>query len=124
VGNQIGDPLYTPDAPKLIAHSEIKVAFQPGPDPYPQIARDNGVQGEVLLEVWIDQAGSPTKAKALVGPRELSSYAEVYVMKWIFKPYSTAQQPIPVRFRMVMPFKLMTDNAAPYRRLPEALRKL
>ena len=117
----LGDPLFTNDAPKLVSYREIELTHQPSAPPYPQIARDSGTQGEVLVEVWIDEKGVPTRSASLLGPQELRQTAANYALGWRFKPYRFGGQAIPVRFRLPMPFRLIVGQPGPFQRLPKGL---
>jgi len=116
----IGDPLYTTDAPPLVRFGEIKVASQPDPGPYPPIAVAGGIQGDVLVEIWIDEKGNPTKAVALWGTNELREKAVEYALRWKFRPFNIEARPSPVRFRMPMPFRLR--KGGPISHMPPAWR--
>ena len=102
----IGDPLFTPDAPLLVRLGEVKISLQPEPGSYPTAAKAGGVQGDILLEIWIDAEGNPTKVVALWGPNELREKAVEYGLRWKFKPFNLEGKPSPVRFRMPVPFSL------------------
>lgn len=116
----IGDPFLTPDAPRLVFLKEIKIERQPSAwGSYPKTAQDKGVQGDVLVEIWIDATGTPTKAGALWGPDELRQAAVDYVLRWKFRPYFYEGVPQACRFRMAMPFRLRVGGE--YQRLPPDL---
>jgi hypothetical protein len=107
----IGDPLFSQDAPKLILStdpdsSRIKAA---GPHPlvlYPPDLRVAGIQGDVVVEVWINDLGIPSKAVALWGPKYLWNTAEGYLKMCKFQPFLVDGKPTPVRFRRVMVYRV------------------
>ena len=116
----IGDPFFTPDAPRLVQLKDIKIDNQPSAwGSYPKLANDNGIHGDVLVEIWVDTNGTPTKAGALWGPVELHQAAVDYILRWKFRPFSYEGSPQSCRFRMVMPFRLRVG--ADYLRLPADL---
>lgn len=120
VKRSVGDPFFTPEAPKLIPFKEVRIDRQPSAwGGYPQVAKDKGIQGDVLLEVWVDPSGSPTKAGALWGPVELHQAAVDYILQWKFRSFLSDGKNIPYRFRIAMPFRLRTGGE--YQRLPSDL---
>ncbi len=78
-----------PDQPKpqtvepniLKGFAILKVAPE-----YPMLAKSNRIRGSVLVQVWIDQIGTVTKAVSVSGPNELRSAAEAAAKQWRFKP--------------------------------------
>jgi len=118
--DQLGDPMASEGAPRLVSFGEIKIANQPEPGAYPPSAKANGIQGDILVEVWIDPSGVPIKASALWGRPELREKAVEYALRWKFRAYISDGQPTPVRFRMVMPFRLL--KGGPIDRLPQNWR--
>ena len=116
---QLGDPLFVEGAPKLVSFKETSVVTQPSPGAYPQDAVNRGIHGDVLVEIWMDTEGVPTKVAALWGPKELHTKALSYAHDWRFKPVMIEGKPAPVRFRMVMPFHLIRGGI--YQGLPKEL---
>lgn len=112
-------PFPRESAPPLVPTSEVKKARQPSAPSYPPEARSLNLHGDVLLEVWIDATGKPTRSAVLWGPVPLRETAIAYVMRWEFRPFLLDGKPIPVRFRMVMPFRLRSGGT--YQKLPEHL---
>jgi len=106
---------------ELVSFKQIKIDKQPSAlGLYPTTAKNNGIQGDVLLDVCIDRNGTPIKANALWGHQELCKAAVAYVLKWHFKPFVKNSVAIPVHFKMVMPFELRSGR--PYERLPKELQ--
>lgn len=104
----------------LVKLPKLKGSGPPPPPPYPASAKSQGIQGDVLLEVWMDEGGRPTRAEALWGPRELRGCAEGYIKTWRFQPATRDGRFLPVRFRFVMDFRLL--RGGPYQQLPAALK--
>jgi len=104
----------------LVKQPKLKGLSPPSPPAYPPSAKAQGIQGDVLLEVWIDGEGRPTRAEALWGPRELRRCAEDYIKTWRFEPVPRDGRFLPVRFRFAMDFRLLKGGA--YQQLPPALR--
>lgn len=53
---------------------------------YPASARQLRVQGEVLVEILIDESGRVVEARAIEGPQLLRQAAEESARRWTFKP--------------------------------------
>ena len=111
------DPLKSDQSPRLIPFSKASSLWQPPIVSYPQSAKEQGIQGDVLVEVWISTEGAVTKAVAVWGPSELRSYAVSYCRKWKFNPYVQDNKPIPVRFIVRMGCRLNTGT--PYQHAPK-----
>ena len=86
--------------------STIRVQFQPPFFAYPKEAKEEKIQGVVVIDLLIDRAGKPISAKAIEGPVLLRSGAEDYVMKWQFKPKIIDNHPRIVRFNFNIVFRL------------------
>lgn len=117
----IGDPLFESNAPRMIPFKDVAIALQPTPamGSYPREAKEKGIHGEILLEVWVDTQGTPTKAAALWGPEELRKGAIEYMLKWRFKPLHYDGGISAYRFRMVMPFRLR--DGGQYMQIPKGM---
>ena len=115
----IEDSLQSADAPRLIPFKSVNKIYQPSAPPYPLTAKSDGIHGEVLVEVWMNEEGIPIKSIALFGPKELRQCATDYVLAWKFAPVLSNGKPSPVRFRMVMPFRLKFGGI--YRTVPKEL---
>jgi TonB family protein len=92
--------------PLQIDFAAIKIRFQPPAPPYPPLAKIAGIQGTVVVDLTVDESGSPARARAIEGPPQLRACAEAYAMRWLFQPYFAGGKAIPVHFRLVMPFRL------------------
>lgn len=80
--------------------SEVKI-------PYPPEAKKNGIEGPVIMDVLIDQAGSVRDAKLISGPsEELSRAALKAVMQFKFNPAVMQDKPVAVRIRYAYRFIL------------------
>lgn len=76
---------------------------QPG---YPNAAKQARVQGSVLVQVVIDEAGIVTKATAIKGPSELIPACEAAAKQWRFKPTIVNGRPIRVQGVLTFNFAL------------------
>ncbi len=75
---------------------------------YPQAARDKHIEGPVVMEVKIDEAGHVSDARVLSGPDELRSAALEAVLQWHYSPKAMS---LPATTRVTMDFKLPKDGA-------------
>jgi Ca-activated chloride channel homolog len=89
---------------------------------YPSIAKQVGVQGDVVVEVLIDEQGRIESATVLSGPALLQQAALVAVRRWTFRP--TIRNGIPVRTTGVMTFRFNLDGpSAPGSKLAEEIEQ-
>lgn len=86
--------------------ARIKVRHQPPPPPYPAEAKEQRIQGTVVVELRVDEAGVPIEAKALEGPEALRPTAIAYAKEWRFEPLKVKGKPVQARFKLTMPFRL------------------
>jgi TonB family protein len=74
---------------------------------YPESAKQNHIQGEVMLDAVISTSGDIIDLKPISGPRELLDAAIIAVRQWKYKPYRVSGQPVEVetsiRVRFVLP---------------------
>ncbi|MGF1687260.1 energy transducer TonB [Photobacterium japonica] len=93
-------------APRLIDRPTFKV--RPTQPTYPRIARRKGLEGNVLLDVWLDEKGEQTRLEIAKssGHAVLDEAAIKAVKKWRFNGYQengirlAHRVKIPVRFNL------------------------
>jgi TonB family protein len=74
---------------------------------YPELARQAGVQGTVVLDTVVSAEGAVTKTKFVSGPDALSQAATDAVRWWRYQPYfvngqaATVETTVAVNFRLV-----------------------
>ena len=73
---------------------------------YPQEAKDNRVQGDVILRILINEQGNVTEAKPMSGPPSLTDAAVDAMMQWKFKPYLLNGEPAQVESVFTIRFRL------------------
>lgn len=73
---------------------------------YPQEAKDNRVQGDVVLRILIDKQGNVIKAKPMSGTPSLTGAAVDAMMQWKFKPYLLNGEPVQVESVFTIRFRL------------------
>lgn len=95
------------DAPvQDVDFSRIKVRHQPPPPAYPAEAKEQRIQGTVVVELRVDETGVPIAVKALEGPEALRPTAIAYAQDWRFEPLKVKGKPTQARFKLTMPFRL------------------
>ena len=73
---------------------------------YPEIAKLQHVEGEVILKIVIDRSGKLRDVQAVSGPLALRQGAINGVKDWRFKPYYVNGQPVEVESEITMNFHL------------------
>ena len=75
--------------------------------PYPKRAREEGVQGQLVLGLWVDEQGFVTQVKVL---RSLSTYLDSQaiqaVRSWKFRPARACGKAVPGQFTLARRFEL------------------
>jgi TonB family protein len=72
---------------------------------YPPIARNMNAEGQVVVEVEIDEEGNVTSAKAVSGHNLLRSSAEDAAKRSKFKPAMLGGKPVKATGQIVYSFK-------------------
>jgi TonB family protein len=98
-------PNISSDAPAIPGSPKIKhlpanvmegyLLSAPRPQ-YPPLARDNGIEGSIVLEVTISKTGSIETLHVIKGPQPLRSAAADAVRYWRYKPYFVDGRPVEV----------------------------
>src|SRR5579863_7477675 len=103
----------TGDAPKAqapevqVPADEMQKLLVHRLDPeYPAAARQEKVQGVILLDVVVGRDGSVLETRALNGPEVLARAAMDAVRWWKFEPYSVQGKPAVVETTVAVEFKL------------------
>jgi len=73
---------------------------------YPQSAKENGIQGTVILHAIIGTDGHVERLEAISGPPELATAALDAVKQWTYKPYLLNGEPTEVDTTVVVNFNL------------------
>jgi TonB family protein len=73
---------------------------------YPQEARDKRIQGAVILQVEISEAGDVKDARLISGHPLLAEAAIEALKQWKYKPYLLNGEPVQVETRATIDFKL------------------
>jgi TonB family protein len=97
------DAVLAPQAPKKAVPAKLLHTVQAQ---YPAMARQIRAEGEVLLEIEVDAAGSVSGAKALSGPPILREAAIEAVRHWKYQPATLGDKPIASRDSVKVDFHL------------------
>ena len=73
---------------------------------YPEEARRQGVQGQVVLKAVIGKDGTIAELRPLQGPQELTAAAIDAVQHWRFRPYELKGKPVEVETDIRLNFQL------------------
>jgi len=76
---------------------------------YPEAARKNGVSGDVIVEIYVDQQGvphAPTVVSMTPGCEELAASAVETVLRWRFEPARLDGEAVPIYFRVNVSYQL------------------
>jgi len=79
------------------------VAKAPNPD-YPPLAQQARIQGNVILEVWINEAGKTLNISLVGGHPMLASAAIEAVRKWKYQPFTVDGKPAMVKTFVMVNF--------------------
>ncbi|PSW13587.1 energy transducer TonB [Photobacterium rosenbergii] len=83
-------------------------ATRPSPVKYPRIAKRRGIEGQVLVEIWIDESGKQVKQNLLKssGTEILDDAALEAIKRWRFSSHIVDGQAIAHRVQVPVRFKL------------------
>jgi protein TonB len=74
------------------------------PPEYPESAKQNDMQGTVLLRAVIDKDGKIAELKPISGPEELIPATVSAVQQWQYKPYLLSGKPAEVETDIAVTF--------------------
>ncbi|OBU14367.1 hypothetical protein AYY19_06450 [Photobacterium aquimaris] len=88
--------------------SKPTFATRPSPVNYPKLAKRRGIEGQVLVEVWIDAQGQQLKQKLIKssGAQILDNAAIAAIKKWRFSSHIVNGKAIAHRVQIPVRFKL------------------
>lgn len=95
-----------PSKPHRFEFSQVKIREQPVQPPYPLEAKQQHIQGTVVVELAVDPTGVPVSATAIEGPDPLLPYACSWILQWRFDPLTLNGRPEYGRFKINMKFQL------------------
>ena len=73
---------------------------------YPEAARQQQIQGMVVLDLYVGQDGSVQEVKTVSGPPVLAQAATAAVKQWLFKPRLVSGHPAEMQTRITLNFQL------------------
>jgi outer membrane biosynthesis protein TonB len=98
-----------PSNPSDLGEVSFDRSKSPKPDrvpPYPPEARPRRIQGDVGVELILDQDGRPVRVRAVSGSAELRAAAEYCAVQLRYPPDLLGSKGRPVRLVQAIPFKL------------------
>ena len=99
-------------APKRVRVSqgtEEALSLKKVPPEYPQEARDDRIQGSVVLKVIVDKQGNVANIELISGHPVLAPAAIKAVKQWMYMPYLLNQQPVEVETQVTVNFTLRNN---------------
>ena len=85
---------------------EEKLSVKKVPPKYPPEARQDRIQGSVVLKVTVDRQGNVANIELISGHPVLAPAAIEAVKQWKYKPYLLNQQPVEVETQIIVNFTL------------------
>jgi protein TonB len=73
---------------------------------YPDSAKQDKIQGVVVVSAVIDECGHVVEVSPISGPAELIPAAITAVKQWEYRPYISSGQPAAVETQLRLNFKL------------------
>jgi len=71
---------------------------------YPAMARETGIEGDVVIDTTIDASGNVTTMKVISGPPMLRQAALDALRRWKYEPSKLDGQPVPVQMTVTLKF--------------------
>lgn len=97
--------------PDFVAYEDPPQAVKQVNPKYPDIAQRAGLEGTVIVAVWVDKTGKTRKAKVLKSDADIFNQAAMdAAMQWVFTP--ALQQKKPIDVWVSIPFKFRLQDAA------------
>jgi TonB family protein len=91
------------ELPAEVAEGSLLHRVEPD---YPEAARQQQIEGGVVMEVHIGQDGSVQEVTVVSGPPLLAQAATAAVKQWRFKPRVVSGRPAEIRTRIILNFRL------------------
>jgi TonB family protein len=96
-------PSKLPQVPPEVADSQLLRRVEPQ---YPDRARQQHIQGPVVLQARVGEDGVVQQLRVLTGDAQLAVAAIDAVRRWQFKPYAPNGQPVEFETRITLNFTL------------------
>ena len=95
-----------PDPSKYVYVEELPEAITQVQPTYPDLARDAGVDGTVLVQALVDKTGHVRDVRLVKSIPMLDASAEAAVRQWVFKPALSNNKPVAVWVAVPIHFSL------------------
>ena len=82
---------------------------------YPNAARQQHIQGNVLLDILVNESGAVVELALVSGASQLMPAAEQAVRQWHFQPLIKAGHPQQFKSRVGITFALASEGSSPAR---------
>jgi TonB family protein len=104
--NSTADP--TPEAPQAnlppqVAERYLMQRVEPA---YPEAARDQHIQGQIVLQATVGKDGAVQELKVISGDPQLATAAADAVRQWRFLPFLKAGKPVEFETQVTVDFRL------------------
>jgi TonB family protein len=97
-----------PASPLQVSELVMKTYLIEGPKPtYPPAAKNQNIEGQVVLDALIDKSGKVKSVKPLIGNHLLAKAAVSAAEQYQYRPYPDNENPIPVETRITYNFHLI-----------------
>ena len=98
------DSLPTPTEEYLV--SEMPSVLSEIRPRYPSLAKEQGLEGAVVMDILIDEKGAVRQASLIEGPDIFRAGALEAIKKFVFRPAKVDGSPVAVRIRYTLRFQL------------------
>ncbi|HZP33589.1 MAG TPA: TonB family protein [Candidatus Acidoferrales bacterium] len=88
-----------------------RILYQTNPE-YPLLARQAGIQGEVIVSAVIDSSGKVVDMKVVSGPPLLYDAAMKALANWKFEPTYLNGEPVPIKWNVSVHFRIASSREA------------
>ena len=102
----VASPISLHKFQKFVLTPDVLIKYAPEPPGYPQEAKYARVQGDVIINISINNDGIPISVIAVAGPEQLRPTAIEYLSQWRFTSVLKEGSIQVSTFRVRMPFKL------------------
>ena len=99
-------PASSAAAPRAVSHITAPRLITSTPPVYPAIAKQNRIQGDVTIDMELDEKGNVSSEKVLSGPPFLQAAAKDAVHRWKYEPATLNDKPIPYHIQVKVHFAL------------------
>jgi TonB family protein len=102
-GNEVAPRTPPAELPPDVAERYLTQRIEPA---YPDAAREQHIQGQVLLEATVGKDGTVQELKVMNGDPQLATAAADAVRQWHFRPFLKSGKPIEFQTQITVDFRL------------------